>query len=339
MTATPHGGGVANRWRALVALLSVMSVVVAACGTGGGGTVSSGGTTQDKVPVDQVERAAQQLPVTVTSADGREVTVTDTSRIVPLWGDVTEIIFGLGMGDSVVGRDSSATFEGANDLPMVTRGHEVSAESVLSLRPTIVIADSETGPSEALEHIRNVGIPVLVFERATRVEEIGTRIRLVAEALGVPEAGDALAERTRAEIDAVAAGLDEMGGTRPRVAFLYLRGSAGIYLMGGPGSGSDSMIEAAGGVDAGTEMGLERAFTPVTSEAVVAAQPDVILVTTTGLQSVGGIDGLREVPGVAQTPAARNGRVVAIEDGLLFSFGSRTPAALRQLAEGLRADL
>ena len=95
------------------------------------------------------------------------------------------------------------------------------------------------------------------------------------------------------------------------------------------------MIEAAGGVDAGVEMGLDRAFTPITSEALVEAAPDVILMTTTGFESVGGMDGLVAIPGVAQTPAGENRRVVTIEDGLLYSFGTRTPEALRELVTGL----
>ncbi|MGK2965745.1 MAG: ABC transporter substrate-binding protein, partial [Tepidiformaceae bacterium] len=91
----------------------------------------------------------------------------------------------------------------------------------------------------------------------------------------------------------------------------------------------------AGGVDAGTEIGLRQAFTPITSEALVEAAPDVILMTTTGLESVGGLDGLVKIPGIAQTPAGQARRVVALEDGLLFSFGPRTPEALRLLVEGL----
>jgi iron complex transport system substrate-binding protein len=82
-------------------------------------------------------------------------------------------------------------------------------------------------------------------------------------------------------------------------------------------------------------MGLDRPFTPLTSEALVAAEPDVILMTSTGLESVGGIDGLVEVPGIAQTPAGRSRRVITEEDGLLYAFGARTPAALRGLIEQL----
>ena len=66
----------------------------------------------------------------------------------------------------------------------MTRAHDVSAESVLSLKPTVVLADTDTGPSEALDHIRNVGVPVVVFDTATQVDQIGPRIEAVAGALG-----------------------------------------------------------------------------------------------------------------------------------------------------------
>jgi iron complex transport system substrate-binding protein len=276
----------------------------------------------------------EALPATVVSADGSEVTVTDTSRILPLWGNLSEIVFSLGLGDRVVGRDSSATFAEAAGLPLVTRGHDVSAESVLSLRPTIVLAQTDTGPPEALGQIRNAGVPVLVLETPTSVDDSFTRITTVAEALGVPHAGAALAARTSAEIDAALAAVPS-GVEPPRIAYLYMRGSAGVYLLGGPGSGADSMIAAAGGVDAGTWMGLDQAFTPLTSEALVTAAPDAILMTTTGLASVGGLDGLAGIPGIAQTPAGRDRRVVTVEDGLLYSFGARTPLAIAEIVRQL----
>lgn len=286
-------------------------------------TLGTGGASVDE-PV---------LPVTVASADGRTVTVTDVSRIVPLQGNLTEIVFDLGLGANVVGRDISATFEEASDLPVVTRAHDVSAESVLSLRPTLVLIDGDTGPPEAIEHIRNVGVPVVEFERPTRIEDIVPRIHEVATALGVAGAGEDLAARTEVALGRAAAAVPE--GDAPRIAFLYLRGSAGVYLLGGPDSGADSMIRAVGGIDAGTEMGLDEPFTPITSEALVEAAPEVLLLTTTGLESVGGIDGLSDIAGIAQTPAGRDQRVVTLEDGLLFSFGARTPAALDLMADQL----
>lgn len=318
--------------RALAALPFL--VALAACGGGAGGATGTAATDTDAARAAGAEaNAATGLPVTVRSADGREVTVADTSRIVPLLGNIAEVVFDLGLGDRVVGRDVSTTFPEAEDLPIVTRAHDVSAESVLSLRPTVVLVDTETGPAEALDHIRNVGVPVVVFERATRVDEIGARIETIATALGVPERGRDLAARAEADIAAVQERIPD--APAPRVAFLYLRGQAGVYLIGGPGSGADSMIAAAGGVDAGSAIGLSDSFTPITSEAMVKAAPDVILMTTTGFESVGGVDGLVQMPGVAQTPAGRNRRVITIEDGLLFSFGARTPEALASMIEQL----
>jgi iron complex transport system substrate-binding protein len=323
----------------LVGVVALLLLLAAACGTTtstGSGAEATGPLGTDKLAVPEVrDGAAPVLPVTVDSADGRSVTVTDTSRIVVLQGNIAEVVFALGLGDRVVGRDISATFDEAADVPLVTRAHDVSAESVLSLRPTVVLADTDTGPSEAIDHIRNVGVPLVVFDTATRIDQIGPRIEAVAAALGVAPTGEALAADTEQALADVTHDLDV--DDRPSVAFLYLRGQAGVYLMGGNGSGADSMIEAAGGTDAGTTIGLDKAFTPITSEALVLAAPDVILMTTTGLESVGGIDGLVQIPGIGQTPAGQNRRVVTVEDGLLYSFGVRTPVALAQLAAELHA--
>lgn len=307
----------------LVALVA-LALFSAACGAGDGGETTGAVATL-------VENPKPVLPVTVTSADGRRVTVADTSRIIPLWDNLAEVVFALGLGDNVVARDTSTTFAQAKNLPLVTRAHDISPESVLSLRPTLILADEQTGPPEALRQIRDVGVPVVVFNRPKNVEEIGSQIERIATTLGVREQGKALAARATREIREVTSRVPD-AADRPRVAFLYLRGGAGVALLAGPGSGVDSMIEAAGGDDAGTALKLSNPFTPLTSEALVTAKPDVILMTTTGLQSVGGIEGLLEVPGVAQTPAGKNRRVVTMEDGLLFSFGTRTAGALRTLS-------
>lgn len=308
------------------ALIVALALGLAACGTGAAAVPADEDTAPDTT--------GAALPVTVRSADGRDVEITDVSRIVPLSGNIAEVVFDLGVGDHVVGRDVSATFAEAADLPLVTRGHDVSAESVLSLRPTLVIADEDTGPPEALGHLRNVGVPVVVLERPDSVDDIGDRIETIATVLGVPGAGADVVADTHRRLTEVRATIPA-DAAPPTVAFLYLRGTASVYLLGGPGAGTDSMIEQAGAVDAGTAMGLSDAFTPITSEAMVEAAPDVLLLTTTGLESVGGADGLLSIPGVAQTPAGRNGRVVSVEDGLLFSFGSRTPEALAQIIEQL----
>ncbi|MFE0786691.1 hemin ABC transporter substrate-binding protein [Streptomyces mutabilis] len=328
------------------ALLSVLALTLTATGCGGSSDASSGagagpGDAATAEPVaNRVEPLAKrpepELPVTVRSADGAQVEVERAERIVPLSGSLSEIVFTLGLGDRVVARDVTATFEQAAKLPVVTRGHDVSAESVLSLKPDLVIAETTTGPEEAVDQIRAAGVPVLFVEAAGGLDDVGPRIQAVADALGVPAAGKELTRRSEQRIEAVRE--DVPHGERPRVAFLYLRGSASVYLIGGEGSGAGSLIEAAGAVDAGAASGLEKDFTAITSEALVKAAPDAILVMSKGLESVGGVDGLVKIPGVAQTPAGLDRRIVSVEDGVLLNYGPRTDRVLKSVVAQLYGE-
>ncbi|MER7970553.1 ABC transporter substrate-binding protein [Streptomyces sp. NPDC096080] len=329
------------RTRLAGALVSVLALTLTATACGPAADAESPSPTASTAAANRVEpltgTVTPALPVTVGSADGRKVTVREAERIVPLSGSLSEIVFTLGLGDRVVARDITATFQQASGLPLVTRGHDVSAESVLSLRPDLVIAESTSGPEEAMDQIRAAGVPVLTVAAARGLDDVGRRIGAVAGALGVPDAGKRLTTRSEDRIAAVRKGVPHQK-KKPRVAFLYLRGSASVYLIGGEGSGAGSLIEAAGGVDAGAESGLTKDFTAITSEALVKAAPDAILVMTKGLESVGGIDGLVKIPGVAETPAGMDRRIVSVEDGVLLNYGPRTDQVLTSVVTQLYGE-
>lgn len=346
MTATFREQGSRRLSRPAAALAATLALALALAGCGDGtDTAAPPAKPAARPAADRVEPLSgpaprPELPATVRSADGHDVTVRKTDRIVPLTGSLSEIVFSLGLGGRVVARDITATFEQATKLPVVTRAHDVSAEGVLSLKPDVVLADTTTGPAEAVGQIRDAGVPVVTFKPATGLADVDTRIDAVAAALGVRTAGDALKARTDQRIEAVRKSIPHGGpeaADRPRVAFLYLRGSASVYLIGGARSGAGSLIEAAGGIDAGKESGLTKDFTPITSEALAKAAPDVILVMTKGLESVGGIDGLVKIPGVAQTPAGMDRRVASVDDGVLLNYGPRTDAVLRSLIQQIHA--
>lgn len=327
------------RGRAGAALTAAMAFALLLTGCGGGND-SASTPAKSSADVDRVEplaaAPAPKLPVTVDSADGKKVTVDSTDRIVPLTGSLSEIVFTLGFGKQVVARDITATFEQAEKLPVVTRAHDVSAESVLSLKPTVVLADTTTGPREAIDQIRDAGIPLVVVDPAKELADVGRRIDTVAEVLGVPAAGTELKKRTESRIAAVQKTIpDHADGKKPRVAFLYLRGSASVYLLGGAESGASSLLEAAGAVDAGKTSGLNKDFTAITSEALAKAAPDAILLMSKGLDSVGGMDGLVKIPGIAETPAGMDRRVVSIDDGVLLNYGPRTDRVLAEIVEQL----
>lgn len=249
-------------------------------------------------------------------------------RIVPLNGDVAEIVFALGLGGEVVGTDTSATYPAeAASKPKIGYQRSLSAEGILSLKPTIAVGTAEAGPPEVLDQIRSAGVKVTIVPAPTSLDAVPQRIREVAAAVGVGTAGATLADKAAAEITAAKASVPS-GRPKSRVAFLYLR--SGTAMIGGVGSRADAMITAAGGVDAGTEAGVQG-FKPITPEALATAKPDVILVLDAGLKAVGGVDGLLAVPGVAQTPAGAARRVVSLDDQYLLGLGPRAGQALKDL--------
>ncbi|MFB2580387.1 hemin ABC transporter substrate-binding protein [Herbiconiux sp. P15] len=288
--------------------------------------------------------ATPALPATVIDNQGTEVTVTDTSRILALdiYGTLAATAFGLGLGDSIVGRDTSTSFAGAEDLPLVTQnGHELNGEAMLELAPSVIITDSSIGPWDVVLQMREAGIPVIVVTPDRNLENFGEIATMVAAGLGVPDVGAALTERVDAEIDAeiatIAAVTPEDPADRPRILFLYVRGNAGVYYIFGDESGADTLIEALGGIDVAGEIGW-TGMRPMTAEALVKAQPDLILMMTKGLESVDGVDGLLErIPAVAETPAGENRRIVDMSDYEILSFGPRTAAVLDALARAIYA--
>lgn len=253
----------------------------------------------------------------------------DAPRVVALGGPITEIVYALGADDQIVGVDKSSLYpKAATERPQVGYFRGFSAEGVLSLKPDLVLAMDGSGPPPALAALRKAGVRVVEIGDAQTVDEATARIRAVAAALGRAEAGDRLVKTLRADLGK----LSKPGGEPPRVLFVYARGG-GTLNVAGTGNAADAMIRLVGGVNAMTSY---EGFRPLTAEAVVAAKPDVILLTDRGLGSLGGQAGFLKTPGVALTPAAKSGRIVSLPDLLLLGFGPRLGEAAVQLQAKLR---
>lgn len=288
----------------------------------------------DVAPV--VANPTPQLPVTVDSVGHGKVTVTDASRIISVDrnGTLGNIVFALGLGAHVVGRDTSTAFPSAVHLPLVTNtGHTLNAEAVLALHPSVVLVDEQTIPQQAVDQVRESNIPVVEFSSTRSLATTPTLIRAVAAALGVHDAGEALVTRTEDQITAARRSVPNPSGD-PTIAFVYIRGPH-LVLLAGPGSGADDLISSLGGKDAADAADLSGAFTAITAEAMVKANPDVILVMTQGADSVGGIDGVLKLPGIADTNAGRARRVVQMDQTEILAFGPDTGQVLGSLARAI----
>jgi iron complex transport system substrate-binding protein len=166
--------------------------------------------------------------------------------------------------------------------------------------------------------------------------------RDVGAALGVAEGGEALGERIEAEVQAKAAEIAAIAPASPadrvRMLFLYLRGGSGLYYLFGEESGADELIRGLAGVDVAGEIGWSG-MKPMTDEALIAADPDLVLVMTDGLASAGGVDGLlASKPALALTTAGQHRRIVDMADGVVLGFGPRTADVLDALARAIYAD-
>ena len=294
-----------------IALVSFSLVALAGCGS----------STSSAIEIKSTDIVSSQVTANLAPT---------YSRVIALAQGSAEIIDALGLKRIIIGRDIASTDESLKSIPIVTSGHQLVAEKIIALNPDLIIIDSSVGPTQAIEAIKKAGLRVVTIKEVWEVAAITSKVREVASAIGVIETGEALVQ----EIEGAITRASEKVTGAPRIAFLYLRGGNSIYLLGGKGSGADSMLAAIGAIDVGAVEG-SNPFAALTSESLVAKRPEIILVMTKGLESVGGVSGLISLPGVAQTPAGESARVIAVDDSLLLSFGPRTPALLEALASAI----
>lgn len=242
-------------------------------------------------------------------------------RVIALANGSAEIITSLGYQSLLVGRDVASTIPQLTNVPIDNPAHTLSSELVLSQKPDLILIDSNTSPASVLTLLRKSGIKIISIPTLFSVQGVITKELAVAKALGVPQAGAMLVKKVTTL---------NYPHKATKVVFLYLRGTASIYLIGGKGSGADSIISNAGFTDIGAK-NLKIPFNALNSEELVTLNPDVILLMTKGLQSVGGESGLLQIPGISQTSAGAHKRFVTVDDSLLLSFGPRTSTLISAL--------
>ena len=273
--------------------------------------------------------------IQITQADVTSVSVTPVEKltdvkIVALANGAAELIAAMGYLDNLVGRDIASSTPELKDVPVVTSGHQVIPETIIALQPTLVIVDDATGPGSAITKLEQAGIRIIKISQSWNLAELVIKVDQIGSAIGAPQSAallrNILSESVKGNLVGPSSAKEKL-----KVAFLYLRGTSSIYLVGGQGSGADYLINATGAIDIGAQQ-LDKPFTPLTAETMAQLNPDLILVMIAGLESVGGVSGLVELPGIAQTQAGKNRQVVAVDDSLLLSFGPRTPSLINELA-------
>lgn len=252
-------------------------------------------------------------------------------RIVSVGGALTEIVCALEAQGELVGVDTTSLYLAvAQQLPQVGYARTLSAEGVLSLAPTQLIVTEEAGPQAVLRQVREAGVPVAVLSANNRFEGLLERVKQVGRITGRADPAARLAQSLQQQWDGALAKVPQRQRAPVRVLFI-LAHAPNQVMVGGRETGADAMLAYAGAVNVMGGQGGFAGYKPLTPEAVIAARPDIVLVTDQGLKASGGVDGILKLPGLAQTPAGRKQRIVPQEAMLLLGFGPRMPQALAQL--------
>lgn len=275
--------------------------------------------------------------ISLTDAEGKTITINDSSRIVSVGTATTETIYALGLGARVVGIDNASAeyVKETNGLPKVGSRTALSAEGILSLKPTLVILTNDTGPPPVLDQLKSSGVTTFSLPANYTVEAVKEKVRAIARALGVEARGTELANSIDRDMNE-AASLLSGATSKPKVLFVGRGPNMPNATMSGKGTTIDEMIRLAGGVN---PMDSFQGFREMTDEAVINAAPDVILITEKSFERSGGVDGVLKFPGVALTPAGKNRRVVAVSDMYFQGFGPSVGRAVRDLVLKFHPEL
>ena len=259
----------------------------------------------------------------------------DTSRIVSIGGSVTEILYTLDVAQKIVAVDTTSVWPATalKEKPNVGYMRQLSAEGVLGLSPTLVLAVEGAGPKETIDVLGRAGVSFVTVPDKFTGEGIIEKIGAIATIVGAQAHGKCLAATVGDDLAALSAIRSQIH--RPvRVAFV-LSLANDRPMMSGRGTAADGIIAMAGAANAFSDF---EGYKAVSAEAVVAAKPDAVLVMQRGEHSLSA-DTVFASPGFAMTPAAEHKNFVAMEGLYLLGFGPRTARAARDLAARLYPDV
>jgi len=279
--------------------------------------------------------AAPAADVTLTDGLGREVALTTPAEtIISLSPPVTEMLFAVGAGDQVVGRDTFSDYPAeATNLPDVGGGFsDYDLETILSLQPELVIA-GEINTPELVQSLEDLDLTVYYLANPGDLEGTFDAIRTIGMLSGHEEQAQALTADLEARVQAVEEALAPIE-TRPTVYYELDATDPAKPYTPGPGTFYTSMIDQAGGTNIGAE--LDSEWAQVSLEFLLVQDPDYILLG----DAMWGVtpESLAARPGWDALTAVHEGRVLPFDDNLIVRFGPRQVEGLEALAEILHPE-
>jgi iron complex transport system substrate-binding protein len=260
----------------------------------------------------------------------------DTSRIVSIGGAVTEILYGLGADKNIVAVDTTSLYPRQAQAEKASVGYmrALSAEGVLGLRPSLIIATEGSGPKETMSVLEAAKVPLIVVPDHHDGSAIAEKIQIIAKAVGAEARGNCMIETVKQDLGSLAKLRPEI--KTPQRAMFVLSLVGGRAMVAGGHTAADGVIKMTGAINAVTDY---DGYKQISDEAVVAAKPDVILAMAHGGPNNVGAAELFALPAFSATPAAKSQRFIPIDGSSLLFFGPRTARAARELSIAIHPEL
>lgn len=254
------------------------------------------------------------------------------TRIVCISKQINEYIYALGAEQDLVAVDLSSTYpEQIKKLPNVGYHRALSAEGIISMKPTVVLHDGSIGPEAVISQVKTVGIPMLEMKAGRGMDSAKLMMRQVGAYFHKDSAAESVIKKWDADMAlALKDTLKNVGKPKPRILIIHYGRAMNNYFAITKRSTANQIIEWAGGVNAIDSVG---GMARTNAEMIAKSAPDIIIATDFGFDKFGSADKFKEMPGVALTPAAKTGRIYRIEENEIVYFGPRTPSVLKKVMD------
>jgi len=258
--------------------------------------------------------------------------VADKVKIITAGGTISEVVNALGFGDDIIATDITSTYPATmQELPSIGYRNQIKAEGILALGPDLVLAEEGYMSEVVVNQLQAAGLKVQFFAKPKNIAGTYTIVSEIADFLEVSEKGKAINASIEADMKALGKYLQAQS-TKPNMAFVMARGQEMIFVAGEE-TFAESMINMAGIEHLGKGF---KDFIPLTPEALVSMNPDYLLFFDSGIQSIGGMDGVKNIRGIENTTAFKENQILSLDGQYLSGFGPRVGKAALELAKAVR---
>lgn len=272
------------------------------------------------------------LAVSACQAPTSQQSSMESRKIITAGGTITEVVHELGFGDQIIATDITSTYPASMQrLPSIGYRNQIKAEGILALGPDLVLIEEGYISEDVVNQLKAAQIEIHNFAKPVSVIGAKKLVTDLAAFFEVNEKGEEVNTAIEKDIKELNAYLASQGDN-PTAIFVMARGPETVFIAGDK-TFAKEMFDMVKIKTVAT--GFDE-FAPLTPESLVSMNPEYLVFFESGIQSLGGKEGLTKIQGIDQTTAFKENQIVALDGQYLSGFGPRVGKAALELAKAVR---